>query len=162
MVDSIDRRLIELLQADSRISNQDMAQAVGLTASSVFERVKKLEQKGVILGYGARVDPSKLGKSLLAFVRLSFGTTGSESSKGAMAAVAALCESEPDILECHDVAGEDCLILKVRATDTKKLQNLLASVRDRAQSPRSVTNIVLSTLKESTTVAPAELGESED
>ena len=162
MIDAIDRKLLELLQADSRISNQDMAQAVGLTASSVFERVKKLEQKGVILGYGARVDPGLLGKGLLAFVRLSFGTTGSESSKEAMAAIEALCKSEPDILECHDVAGEDCLVLKIRAADTKSLQSLLAAVRDRAQSSRTVTNIVLSTLKEATAVAPAELGESED
>ena len=155
MIDAIDSRLVELLQDDARMSNQDMAQAVGLTASSVFERVKKLEQKGIILGYGARVDSTKLGKPLLAFVRLSFGSTQGESSNEAMENLALLCAEERDILECHDVAGEDCLVLKVRASGPKELQRLLASIRDCARSSRSVTNIVLSTIKETAAVSPA-------
>jgi Lrp/AsnC family leucine-responsive transcriptional regulator len=161
MIDAIDRRLVELLQGNAQISNLDMAQAVGLTASSVFERVKKLEQRKVILGYGARVDPAKLGKPLLAFVRLNFGMAQSEPLDEAMARLGELCASEPDILECHDVAGEDCLVLKLRASGPKDLQRLLALVRDRAQSSRSVTSIVLSTIKESAAVAPAEEGEAE-
>jgi Lrp/AsnC family transcriptional regulator, leucine-responsive regulatory protein len=161
MIDAIDSRLIELLQEDSRMSNQDMAQAVGLTASSVFERVKKLEQKRIILGYGARVDPTKLGKPLLAFVRLSFNAIQGESTSEAMARLALLCESEADILECHDVAGEDCLVLKIRAAGPKELQRVLASVRDCARNSRSVTNIVLSTIKESSMVSSTPVGDAE-
>ena len=107
MIDAIDRQLVDLLQRDAHLSNQDMAEVVGLSASSVFERVKKLEQRGVILGYGARVDAVKLGKPLLAFVRLNFGSTLNEPLNQAMLELAALCASSPDILECHDVAGED-------------------------------------------------------
>jgi Lrp/AsnC family transcriptional regulator, leucine-responsive regulatory protein len=161
MIDTIDRRLLDLLQEDGHRSNQDLAQAVGLTASSVFERVKKLEQRGVILGYSARVDPEKLGKPLLAFVRLSLGSAQSGPYAEAMTGIAALCASEPDILECHDVAGEDCLVLKLRASGPKELQRLLASIRDRFQSSKSVTSIVLSTLKESSVVAPAAEGVAE-
>ncbi len=103
MIDEIDRKLIELLQADAKLSNAELAKAVGLTPSPTFERVKKLEQRGVITGYGARVDPTKLGKSLLAFVRLSLDTK--VNSWESLGKLAELCRSEPGVLECHDVAG---------------------------------------------------------
>jgi Lrp/AsnC family transcriptional regulator, leucine-responsive regulatory protein len=155
MIDETDRLLIGLLQANARLSNAELAQSVGLTASSVYERVKKLEQKGVITGYSALVDASKLGKPLLAFMRVNFGATQSEGLKAAMDKIEALSAREPDILECHDVAGEDCLVLKLRASGPHDLQRLIAAIRDSTQSARSVTNIVLSTLKETAAVAPA-------
>lgn len=155
MIDEIDRKLVELLQGNARLSNAELAQAVGLTASSVFERVKKLEQRGIITGYHASVDPAKLGKPLLAFTRLNFGETRNEGLKAAMARMDALCATEPNILECHDVAGEDCLVLKLRASGPGELQGLLAAIREATQSSKSVTNIVLSTIKESSVIAPA-------
>ncbi len=155
MIDEIDRKLVELLQRNARLSNADLAQEVGLTASSVFERVKKLEQKGVITGYSATVDAARLGKPLLAFMRLSFGTTENDGLNKALTRVGELSMREPGILECHDVAGEDCLVLKLRAAGPKELQALIADIRESAQSARTVTSIVLATIKETAAIAPA-------
>jgi Transcriptional regulators len=159
MLDEIDRKLLDLLQTDAKLSNAELAQAVGLTASTVFERVKKLEQKGIITGYGARVDASKIGKKLLAFARLTL--SDQINLRDALSRIGELCRAEPDILECHDVAGEDCLIIKIRCEGTSELQRLLAAVKERVQCSRSVTNIVLETIKESAAVHPASSEESE-
>jgi Lrp/AsnC family transcriptional regulator, leucine-responsive regulatory protein len=150
MIDATDRKILDLLQTDGRMSNAEMAEAVGLTVSSVHERVKKLERKGIIKGYVAVVDPDKLGKSVLAFVRLTV-----PSHEAAKEGIQSLCSNEIDILECHNVAGEDCFILKVRAAGPKQLEKLLSSIRGNADAGRSVTNIVLSTYKESSRVTPA-------
>jgi Lrp/AsnC family transcriptional regulator, leucine-responsive regulatory protein len=150
MIDEIDRKIIALLQANARLSNAELSESVGLTISSVHERVKKLERKGIITGYVALVDPAKLAKPLLAFIRLSV-----DSHDTAKAGIASLCSEQPDILECHNVAGEDCYILKVRAEGPKQLERLLSDIRRHAAATKSVTNIVLSTHKESTLVTPA-------
>ncbi len=150
MIDATDRKILELLQVNGRMSNAEMAEAVGLTVSSVHERVKKLERKGIIKGYVAVVDPEKLGKPMLAFVRLTVS-----SHETAKEGIQQLCSSEIDILECHNVAGEDCFILKVRAAGPQQLEKLLTAIRGSADAGRSVTNIVLSTYKESSRVTPA-------
>jgi len=147
MIDAIDMKLLDLLQGNARLSNAELADAVGLTVSSVHERVKKMERKGIIRGYVAMVDPEKLGKPLLAFIRLSLNS--SETAEE----IHALCAGEPDILECHHVAGEDCYILKVRTAGPRQLESLLNAIRRTAGAERSVTNIVFSTSKESTRVA---------
>jgi Lrp/AsnC family leucine-responsive transcriptional regulator len=150
MVDEIDRKILDLLQCNAKLSNAEIAEKVGLTVSSVHERVKKLERKGIIKGYVAVVDPEKLGKPLLAFLRLTVSSHDTVHGP-----IGELCTREPDILECHNVAGEDCYILKVRAEGPKQLERLLSEIRGSAEASRSVTNIVLSTHKESTRVAPA-------
>jgi Lrp/AsnC family leucine-responsive transcriptional regulator len=150
MVDEIDRKILDLVQLNAKLSNAEIAEKVGLTVSSVHERVKKLERKGIIKGYVAVVDPEKLGKPLLAFVRLSVN-----SHDAAHSPIVELCRTEPDILECHNVAGEDCHILKVRAQGPKQLERLLSSIRGSTDVSRSVTIIVLSTHKESSRIAPA-------
>ena len=147
-MDEKDRKIISILQGNARLSNAEIAEKVGLTASSVHERVKKLEKKGVLKRYAAIVDADMLGKPLLAFIRLSIiNQTISE-------AIRKLCASEPDILECHDVAGEDCYVLKVRAAGPKQLERLLAAIKSKSDSIRSVTNIVLSSYKETPYVEP--------
>jgi len=150
VVDEIDRKILDMLQGNAKLSNAELAEAVGLNVSSVHERVKKLERKGIIKGYVAVVDAEKLGKPLLAFLRLMV-----DPHDAARSTIGELCDSEPDILECHNVAGEDCFILKVRAEGPKQLERLLAAVRGTAEANRSVTNIVLSTRKESSRIAPA-------
>ena len=153
MIDEIDRKLVGLLQANAHLSNADLAESVGLTASSVFERVKKLEQKGVITGYVATVDPVKLGKPILAFMRLSFDATqGLASAPGRIDELAA---REPDILECYEVAGDDGLILKLRAAGALELRRLIASIRDHARCSRTATSLVLGSIKEKGAIAPA-------
>ncbi len=149
MLDETNRKILDLLQGDARLSNAEIAKEVGLTVSSVHERVKKLEKAGIIKGYVAVVDPEKLGKPLLAFLRL---TVGSHEKAGD--AIRKLCRLDQDIMECHNVAGEDCYIIKVRAESPKKLERLLSKIRSAAESSRSVTNIVLSTYKESSRVDP--------
>lgn len=154
MIDEIDRQLINLLQENARLSNAALAGEVGLTVSTVYERVKKLEKKGVIKGYVAVVDPEALGKPIAAFIRLTVGTTpaGYIESKNCIRDV---CLAEPDVLECHGVAGEDCYVLKVRSASPRHLERLVERIRSQAAVSRSVTSIVLSTFKESSKVTPA-------
>ncbi len=154
IIDEIDRQIISLLQENAYLSNAVLAEKVGLTTSTVHERVKKLEKNGIIKGYVAIVDFVALGKPITAFVRLTIGSTSAdylESKKS----VLNICNEEPDILECHAVAGEDCYILKVRIPNPAALEKLIERIRCKAQISRAITNIVLSTIKETTHVTPS-------
>ncbi len=153
MIDDIDRQIVTLLQQDARMSNAAIAERVGLTTSSVHDRVKKLERKGVIKGYVALVDAELLNKSITAFIRLSVSSSVGnylESKKS----VETVVETEPDVVECHGVAGEDCYMMKVKVKNPGELEKLIERIRCSAQIARSTTSIVLSTLKETTTIVP--------
>ena len=144
MLDEIDRRLVTLLQADGRVSNAELARQVGMVPSGVLERVRKLEERGVILGYEARLDPRKLGAGLLAFVFVR-----SDERLGASGAARALA-AIPEVQEVHDVAGEDCFLIKVRVADVEALGRLLRDKLGAIPAIRSTrTTIVLETIKES-------------
>jgi len=152
MFDEIDHKIILLLQENARLSNAALAEAVGLTISTVHERVKKLERKGVIKGYVAVVDAAALGKPITAFIRLMVGAQADYiESKNRVEAV---CQAESDVLECHGVAGEDCYVLKVRVANPRELERLIERIRTQASIARSTTSIVLSTFKEGSTVVP--------
>jgi Lrp/AsnC family leucine-responsive transcriptional regulator len=153
MNDDIDRQILTLLQENGRLSNAALAEQVGLTVSTVHERVKKLEKKGLIKGYVAVVDAEGVGKPITAFIRLLVGTT-SEGYVESKQSVMKACLAEPDVLECHGVAGEDCYILKVVAASPKDLEKLVERIRSKAPVSRSVTSIVLSTFKESSLIYP--------
>lgn len=155
MFDKIDLLIIQLLQEDSNISNAALAEKVGEKASTVYERVKKLEKKGVIKGYVALVEPEAVGKPILAFVRLMIGAT-SDFTKSKQD-VGTVCSSEPDVLECHALAGEDDYLLKVRAASTKELEALIGRIRSNAEVTNSVTTIALSSFKETQQITPATL-----
>jgi Lrp/AsnC family leucine-responsive transcriptional regulator len=152
MLDPVDLKILALLEKDARLSNQAIGEAVGLTSSSVFERVKKLEKKGVIRGYAAVIDPAAVGRPITAFIRLMVG-----AQRGARS-VADMCRGEPEVMECHHVAGEDCYILKVRTDSPQGLEKLLERLRSDSEVQRSVTAIVFSTAKESAAVVPAQEG----
>jgi Lrp/AsnC family leucine-responsive transcriptional regulator len=143
-LDGTDRKIIALLQDDARMTNAAIAAKVGLTAPSVFERIRKLEQRGVIRGYSAVVDPVALGKVMTAFIRLSVG-----DDEKYTAGVEALRE-DPDVLECYHVAGEDCFIVKTKVANPTELEALLGRIRSKMTIQRSVTMIALSTIKEDT------------
>ena len=96
------------------------------------------------------VDPEKVGKQMLAFCRLTIAP-----NSHALADINSLCAQQPDVLECHNVAGEDCVILKIRASGPRELEKLLTAIKARADASRSITNIVLSSSKESTRIVPA-------
>ncbi|MBX6330422.1 MAG: Lrp/AsnC family transcriptional regulator [Gemmatimonadaceae bacterium] len=153
MIDDIDRKIVDILQKDARTSNAEVARRVGMAPSGVFERIKKLEERGVITGYTARVEPRSVGLGLLAFV---FVRTKAD-------ALAAQTEQRlaeiPEVLEVHHIAGEDCFLLKVRAADPEALGHLLRERIGGVGNIRSTrTTIVLQTVKESTELPSTPVG----
>jgi Lrp/AsnC family transcriptional regulator, leucine-responsive regulatory protein len=154
MIDEIDRQILHLLQEDSRLSNAALAEAVGLTASSVFERVKKLEKRGIIQKYVAVVDAAALGRPITAFIRLTVATSSTDSYRAAKQNLLVVCQSMASVQECHTVSGTDCYILKIRVANMGELEKLIETLRDTAFVTGSVSHIVLSSHKESTYVAP--------
>lgn len=155
MIDEIDARILDLLQTDGRLSNAAIAEQVGLTTSTVFERIKKLEKKEIIQRYVAVVDPHKLGKPITAFVRLIIGTAPGENYAACKQDFVARCLAEPDILECHSVAGEECYLLKVRVATPGDLEKLLERLRTYTLVAKSTSSIVMSTFKEEMHLAVA-------
>src|SRR5215211_2018670 len=103
MINEIDRKILNIMQTDARISNVEIARQVGLAPSAVLERVRKLEERGVIRGYVADIDAAQIGFGLTAFVFVR--TQSCRTIDRVLAAI-------PEVLEVHDVAGEDCYLLK--------------------------------------------------
>ena len=153
MIDEIDAKILDLLQADGRLSNAAIAEQVGLTTSTVFERIKKLEKKEIIQRYVAVVDPQKLGKPITAFIRLIIGTAPDKDYTACKQEFVAQCQAEPDILECHSVAGEECYLLKVRVANPSELEKLLERLRTYTLVAKSTSSIVMSTFKEEMRIA---------
>lgn len=152
--DPIDVKILTLLQENGRVSQVDIAKAVGLAPSAVLERLRKLESRHVIRGYTAIVDPRSAGCPLLAFVSVRTTEVGGEEDQvgDALARV-------PGVLEVHHVAGEDCFLIKIRARDTEHLGDLLKTGVGRIKGVRSTrTTIVLGTHKD-TTRLPLEAAE---
>jgi Lrp/AsnC family leucine-responsive transcriptional regulator len=142
-IDDIDAKILNILQLNARQTQAEIARAVGLAPSAVLERVRKLEARGVIRGYSASVDPRALGQRLLAFVSVR-----SEEGPGDNNVARLLAECD-EVLEVHDVAGEDCYMIKVRARDAEHLGLLLRTRLGRIAGVRSTrTTIVLETIKE--------------
>jgi Lrp/AsnC family leucine-responsive transcriptional regulator len=144
MIDGTDSIILNILQSNARTSNAEIARQVGLAPSAVFERIRKLEERGVIEGYCARIQPKAIGLPLLAFVFVrADDKPGAEQTARRVAEI-------PEVLEVHHVAGEDCFLAKVRAADTESLGRLL---RERLGGIASITStrttIVLDTVKES-------------
>jgi len=159
MIDQTSRVILETLQSDARISNAEIARRIGLAPSAVFERIKKLEERGAVRGYNANIDPAAVDLGLLAFVLVRADERG-----GAPRTEAALV-AIPEVQEVHHVAGEDCFMLKVRARDTAALNDLLANQIGSLESVRSTkTTIVLRTAKETSTIpiASQELARSRE
>lgn len=145
MIDDMDRQILNILQDDARTSNAEVARRVGMAPSGIFERIRKLEERGIVAGYAARLAPERVGFGLLAFVfvRSDEGEEAVRTEQG-LAAI-------PEVLEVHHVAGDDCFLVKVRAPDTAALGRLLRERIGALPTVRATrTTIVLQTLKEST------------
>lgn len=144
MIDEIDRRILNILQQNARTSNVQIAREVGMAPSAILERIRKLEARGVIQGYEARIDPEALGLNLLAYVAVrSDERFGDERLGDRLAEI-------PEVQEVHHIAGEDCYLVKVRVADAKSLGRLLRESFGAAGPVRSTrTTIVLETLQES-------------
>lgn len=137
-IDGTDCQILELLQGDGRASYADVGAAVGMSGPSAHERVKKLEARGVIQGYGAIVDPRAVGYGVLAFVFIKQvpGTIATDltGNFGEM----------PEIEECHHIAGEADYLLKVRATDTRHLETVLHEIQQVPHVFTTETQVVFS------------------
>ncbi len=149
-IDDIDLKILDLLLQDGRISHTAIGKETDLSGPSVYARVQRLEREGIIKGYAVLLAPEKIERGLAAFVRVRTQTPEYDS-----AVFERFIQEEEQILECHDVDGEDCYILKVRTASTQSLQKLLATIRSFPGITRTVTTIALETLKEEGTVRPA-------
>jgi Lrp/AsnC family transcriptional regulator, leucine-responsive regulatory protein len=158
-IDEIDRRILSLLQDNARMTQTEVAKAVGLAPSAVLERMRKLESRGAIRGYVALVDPHVLDHRMLAFVAVRTSTVG-EEERGVAERLAAI----PEVLEVHFVAGDDCLLLKMRARDAEHIGELLRHQVGTVPGVRSTrTTIVLGSVKESPRLPMrTELADEED
>ena len=123
-IDSIDRRILRVLQADGRISNLKLADAVHLSPTAVLERVKRLTRDGYILGYEARLNPVLLGAGLLVFIEILLDRTVHDVMDSFRAAV----QVRPEILECHLVAGGFDYLLKTRVADMAAYREFIGTV----------------------------------
>jgi Lrp/AsnC family leucine-responsive transcriptional regulator len=149
MLDDIDLNILNLLQQDGRISHTAIGKEIDLSSPSVYARIQRMEREGIIKGYTALLTPEKVGRGLAAFVRVRTQAPSYESDQ-----FERFIREEDQIVECHDVDGEDCYILKIRTASTQSLQNLLATIRSFPGITRTVTTIALETLKEEGSVRP--------
>ncbi len=123
-LDALDRKLLRLLQEDGRIPNVELAERVGLSPTATSERVKRLTRDGIIAGYGARLDPQKLGRGFLVFVEVTLDKTTPDVFDRFASAVA----RAPDVLECHLVAGGFDYLIKTRVADMAAYRVFLGDV----------------------------------
>jgi Lrp/AsnC family leucine-responsive transcriptional regulator len=141
-LDDIDVKILEILQRRGRTRRNDLAESVGLSLPSVSERLRKLEEHGVITGYHATLDYRKLGRDITAFIAVTI-----DSSRHYLQFIEH-AQSHDDILECHAVTGDATHLLKVRTTNTAALEKLLAKIQTWAGVQSTRTSLVLSTSKE--------------
>ena len=147
MIDEISLNILNILLEKARIPNVEVARQVGMAPSAVLERIRKLEKQGIIDGYEVRLNPEQFNRRLIAFIFVGTDAHPDVSSP----AVHDILAEMPEVQEVHYVAGEDCLLLKLRVADHQELGALL---RERIRplpgvvSTRTLT--VLSTHKETT------------
>jgi len=155
-IDETDRAILALLQDNARISNAEVGRRIGLATSAVHQRIRKLEERGIILGYATRVNPRSAGYGLAAFVMIQTGE-GARSDR-----ITDRLREVPEVLEVHRVVGEDCFFVKVRVRDPDELAALLDHTIQRIPGVASTrTTIVLQTGKESTSLPLAAPMEAE-
>lgn len=149
-VDSIDRALIDALRANARATFAELGRHVGLSAPAVHERVRRLEQVGVVTGYHAAVAPAALGLGVSALVGIH-QADGYEQDD-----IAARLAEVPEIEDCWFVAGEEAFVVKVRVPDVDALEHTLGVLRRIPGVARTRTTVVLSTRWEGRVRLPAE------
>jgi Lrp/AsnC family transcriptional regulator, leucine-responsive regulatory protein len=145
MIDGFDKAILNILQKDGRTSNADIARQVSLAPSAVLERIRKLEERGVIRGYSADLDAKAMGYGLSAIIAVRT----SECGEG----VGELLSEIPEVQEVYEVAGDDCFYIKVVSSDAESLGLFL---REKIKGIKNVTNtrttVVLKTFKQGTLV----------
>lgn len=144
-LDSIDKQILKILQAEGRISNQELAKKIGLTTTPTLHRVRKLENDGVIEGYHARLDKEKMEMGLTVFVTITLEAHQLSLLNEFSNAVRAI----PEILACYNTTGEGDFLLHVVAKDTKDYERIMRTKLTTLPDVQRVhTSIVLNTIKE--------------
>ena len=119
-IDAVNRRVLEELLRDPRLTMSELGRRIGMSSPAVTERVRRLEETGVIRGYRLELDPTALGLPIAAYVRI-------RPNPGQLPRVAELAQQIPEVVECHRVTGEDCFMLKVYIPAIDQLDRLLDS-----------------------------------
>jgi len=117
-IDPVNLRVLEELQRDPRLTMSELGRRVGMSSPAVTERVRRLEEAGVIQGYRVVLNPTALGLPITAYIRI-------RPSPGQLSKIAELAQQIPEVVECHRVTGEDCFILKVYIPAIDQLDRLL-------------------------------------
>lgn len=131
MLDDVDRALIEAMTDNARISVADLARQVGMSAPSVSERLRRLEETGLVNGYTVDLDPKALGYSLTAIVRI-------RPLPGQLHIVEKLLVESPEVIECDKVTGDDCFIARYVLRSIDELDPILERIAQRAQTNTSI------------------------
>lgn len=142
-IDEIDLKILELLQNNSRIKRNEIAEVVGLSVPSITDRLHKLEKNGTIESYQTKLNHKKLGKDITAFIFVS-----SDSSSHYKDFINHTMET-PEIIECHSITGDGSHIIKIRTQNTSSLEKLLSKIQSWKGVMSTRTSIVLSSHKES-------------
>ncbi|HLX58968.1 MAG TPA: Lrp/AsnC family transcriptional regulator, partial [Ktedonobacteraceae bacterium] len=119
-IDAVNIRVLEELQRDPRLTMSELGRRVGMSSPAVTERVRRLEETGVIQGYRLDLNPAALGLPIAAFIRI-------RPNPGQLPRIAELAQQIPEVVECHRVTGEDCFVLKVYIPAIDQLDRLLDS-----------------------------------
>lgn len=117
-LDATNRRLLAELQEDARLTIAELGRRIGLSSPAVAERLQRLEQRDVIRGYRAEINPRALGLSLTAIIRV-------RPAPGQLKNVAELAQQTPEVVECHRVTGEDCYFMTAHIRDVEHLEGLI-------------------------------------
>ena len=150
-LDSLDSKALSFLSAQGRATWAELGQLLGLSAPSAADRVRKLEEHGVIRGYAALIDPAAVGYPLTAYISVSLASHRQRTS------FLRTIEKMEQVCECHHVAGDDDYLLKVRCRGTEDLDHLLTKeLKEKLGVARTRTTIVLGTAKESVRVPIAQ------
>ena len=146
MLDTLDIKVLNMLQKNARTKRNEIAEKIGLSLPSVSERLNKLEEKGFIQGYFAKLNRKSFGYDILAYVFVTM-----ESSKHYKSFINK-AEKIPEIIECHSVLGEGSHLLKTIAKNTEALEKLLGEIQSWPGVISTKTTFILSTIKETTEI----------
>lgn len=130
-IDAVDQRILEILAADARVSLRELAGQVGMSAPGVSERMRRLEERGVIRAYTVEIDPQALGYPLQAIVRI-------RPLPGRLHAVGRLIEEIPEFCECDKVTGEDCYVARLYVRSMEHLDAVLDRIADQAETSTAI------------------------
>ncbi len=130
-IDGVDRRLLAVLSEDARVSLKELAGRVGLSSPSVSDRLRRLEERGIIRGFTVDIDPAALGYSLQAIVRI-------RPLPGKLHIVQALIAEIPEVVDCDKVTGDDCFVARLYLRSIAQLDGILDRVAEKAETSTAI------------------------